>query len=138
VELGRIYRLREQGSLWSFRCHFGKELLDSGRAAEAEREFGIAVAIADRYPEDVQVQNGVAWELAGSSTMLDAALRFGRRAVEILPDNGNIWDTLGAVYFKRGEMKEAIEAQTRAVALSPDNDEFKQKLEEWKAESGNR
>ena len=93
----------------------------------------MALAISDEHPDDPDLQNDLAWALATAGIMLDDALRLAKRAVELAPDDGNIWDTLGEAHFRRGEYQDAVTAQTRAVELSPDDEYFQKRLEEWKA-----
>ncbi|HID92965.1 MAG TPA: DUF1028 domain-containing protein [bacterium (Candidatus Stahlbacteria)] len=131
-ELKRLFRLHERFFQADAHVRFGVEFLKQGQRAKAEHEFELALAIADKYPDDANLQNEVAWAFATNDVRLDDALRLAKRAVELAPKDANIWDTLGETYFRRAEYKEAIEAESRAVELDPQSKLFKKKLEDWK------
>lgn len=132
-ELVRLFALHEGLFQPAMRIGSGKKLLEEGESEKAKREFDIALAIAEKHADDADVQNGIAWALATKDLMLDDALRLAKRAVKLAPDNGNIWDTLGEVHFRRGELEEAVEAEKKAVKFGPETKLFKEKLKEWEA-----
>lgn|GEM_PF-137459 len=132
-ELERLFRLHERGYESIMRIRSGKECLEGGFAEKAEREFEYALAIVEKYPDDAELQNNTAWALATGDVLLDDALRLAERAVELAPDKGHIWDTLGEAHFRRGELAQAIRAQEKAVELSPETELFRERLEEWRA-----
>ena len=131
-ELKRLFHLHE--GLYQAPAHvqFGVEFLKQGQKEKADHEFGLALAIADKYPNDADLYNNLACEFAFSDVRPDDALRLAKKAVELAPKDGNIWDTLGDVYFRRGEYKEAINAESKAIELEPNTKLFGKKLEEWK------
>jgi uncharacterized Ntn-hydrolase superfamily protein len=131
-ELVRLYKLHERDRQADARVRCAQRLMEEGKRGQAERELQMALAISDKHPDDPDLQNDIAWALARAEIMLDDALRLAKRAVELAPDDGNIWDTLGEAHFRRGEYQDAVTAQARAVELSPDNESFKERLEEWK------
>ncbi len=135
-ELERLFELHERDRQAGTRASCAQRLIEEGQTQRAEREFEIALAISDKYPDDPNLQNDLAWVLATAGMMLDDALRLAKRAVELAPDDGNVWDTLGEAHFRRGEYQDAVRAQTRAVVLSPGNEPFKQRLEQWEALAG--
>jgi tetratricopeptide (TPR) repeat protein len=49
--------------------------------------------------------------LATNEILLDQALKSAKRAVKLAPEKAYIWDTLGEVHFRRGELDKAIHAQ---------------------------
>ena len=56
------------------------------------------------------------------SNQLEKALVFGRLNVELFPENANIWDTLGEVYYKMGDRKKALKYYQKALSLDPQMD----------------
>lgn len=132
-ELARLLAIHEREFQAVIRISFGKKFLKEGQSAKAGHELNIALTIADKYPDDVNLQNSVAWALATSDLLLDDALRLAKRAVRLAPDNCNIWDTLGEALFRRGELEDAIEAQRKAVELNPGNKLFEEKLKKWES-----
>jgi len=53
------------------------------------------------------------------SNQLEKALVFGRLNVELFPKNANNWDTLGEVYYKKGNRTKALEYYEKALSLDP-------------------
>ncbi len=134
-ELARLFALHERLFQPATRIYAGKMLLLQGKSVRAQYEFDLVLRIADKYPEDAQVQNGVAWALATNDLLLDDALRVAKRAIVLAPEDANIWDTLAEVFFRRGDLKRAVEAEMKAVQRSPETRLFKDKLEKWRSES---
>jgi tetratricopeptide (TPR) repeat protein len=54
-------------------------------------------------------------------THLDEAEKLIRRAIEIEPEDGFYIDSLGWVYYQRGQYKKAVEELERAVDLAGDD-----------------
>ncbi|MFO0892970.1 MAG: tetratricopeptide repeat protein [Isosphaeraceae bacterium] len=48
------------------------------------------------------------------------AVERGRRAVQLAPEDGPFWNTLGVAYYRAGDWAAAIERLEKAEALSPD------------------
>lgn len=89
-----------------------------GRVAEAEAAFKQAITLD---PESGRALNYLGYMLADRDLKLDDSLEYIRRAIELEPHNGAYLDSLGWVYFKRGELDEALESLERAVAQLSDD-----------------
>jgi tetratricopeptide (TPR) repeat protein len=63
--------------------------------------------------------NQFAWLVANTEGDLDEALKASQKSLELSPDNGGYYDTLGRVYFARGDYQKAVSFQTKAVELEP-------------------
>lgn len=61
----------------------------------------------DANPENAAAANNYAFSLADRDVHLDRALRLARRAVRIDSTNASYLDTLGWIFFKRGDLNEA-------------------------------
>lgn len=61
--------------------------------------------------------NELAWILSERGS-LDEALHHARRAVELMPDNGNALDTLAVVYQKQGDHQAAAQTIERAIKIN--------------------
>ncbi len=90
-------------------------------------------------PEIATNYNQLAWLIANTEGDFDEALRLSRKSLELSPDTGGYYDTLGRVYFARGDLENAVKSQTRAVELDPHSgliqrqlELFRKKLEEKK------
>lgn len=71
-------------------------------------------------PQHAAAMNFIAYSLAEKGRDLEEAERLVKRAIELQPDSGAFLDSLGWVYFRRGDYRRAVEALEQAVALDPD------------------
>jgi len=77
-------------------------------------------AVLEVAPDHAPALNFLGYLLAQSGKDLDEAERRVLRALQLRPETGAFLDSLGWVYFRRGEYLRAVEALERAVSLSPD------------------
>ncbi len=84
-------------------------------------------------PTSPQEMNSVAWFLARSGRKLDDALKFAEQAVAADPKNGALIDTLAEVHFQRGESKEAVALETKALAADPGRPELERQMRRFKS-----
>lgn len=77
-------------------------------------------AVLEVDPNHAPALNFMGYLLAQAGRDLDEAERKVLRALELRPDTGAFLDSLGWVYFQRGEYLRAVEALERASTLSPD------------------
>jgi tetratricopeptide (TPR) repeat protein len=73
--------------------------------------------------------NQYAWLIANTEGDLDEALQFARRAVELEPQSGGIYDTLAHVYFAKGDYETAVKTERKAHELEPHSSMIQRKLE---------
>ncbi|AKQ65347.1 hypothetical protein A176_002259 [Myxococcus hansupus] len=71
-------------------------------------------------PDHAAALNFLGYLLAQAGQNLDEAERRVRRALELRPETGAYLDSLGWVYFRRGDYTRAVDALERASSLSPD------------------
>jgi serine/threonine protein kinase/WD40 repeat protein/Flp pilus assembly protein TadD len=90
----------------------------SSRWDEAAGDYARLVELRPDWPE---FHNGAAWLLAThpDPRRRDAkrAVALAQRAVELDPDEGNYWNTLGVAQYRSGDSKAAIAALEKAVEL---------------------
>nr|WP_225937300.1 tetratricopeptide repeat protein [Myxococcus sp. RHSTA-1-4] len=77
-------------------------------------------AVLEVDPDHAPALNFLGYLMAQAGRDLDEAERKVLRALELRPDTGAFLDSLGWVYFRRGEYLRAVEALERASTLSPD------------------
>ena len=130
-ELERLYNLHEQTFQGGAYVRLGIKALQEGKKEKANRALDRAISLSNKYPGNANLLNGIAWELAINDFRLDDALRMAKKATELAPKDGNIWDTLGEVYARRGNYSQAVKAEREAVSLSGGNKEFQGKLQKW-------
>jgi tetratricopeptide (TPR) repeat protein len=102
-----------------------------------------ASVLHDQIEEDAESAsacNQYAWLIGNTEGDLDEALRCSQKSLELQPDEGAYLDTLGHVYFGKGDFANAVKYQAKAVESAPHSplirrelDRFKKKLEESKA-----
>jgi len=72
-------------------------------------------------PNDAEALNYLGYTYADMGINLDEAEMLIQSALKIKPNDGYITDSLGWVYFKRGNYSQALEWLTKAVKLVPDD-----------------
>jgi tetratricopeptide (TPR) repeat protein len=118
-------------------CERGKLREEAGEYRLALYDYQLAL---NRASDDPLVLNYMAWLLA---TAPDAALRDGRRAVEMAVqavklENSQEWDTidtLAAAFAEVGKFPEAVRAEEEALRLAPQEEhaDLKTRLELYRA-----
>jgi tetratricopeptide (TPR) repeat protein len=72
--------------------------------------------------------NNLAWLLAtypdSTRHEPDAAVAYARRAVELAPESGNDWNTLGVAYYRAGKWQDAKSSLERSINLRMGGDSF--------------
>jgi tetratricopeptide (TPR) repeat protein len=76
--------------------------------------------VLKRQPDNAAAMNFLGYALAESGRDLAEAERLVKRALELKPDNGAFLDSMGWIYFRKGEVQKAIEYLERAARLEPD------------------
>jgi tetratricopeptide (TPR) repeat protein len=84
--------------------------------------------VLELNPKSVVDQNNLAWLLA---TCQDSKLRdplraveHAKKAVELTPNQGDYWNTLGTAHYRAGEWKSAIAALEKSTELRNGGDSF--------------
>ncbi|MBR5598901.1 MAG: tetratricopeptide repeat protein [Alphaproteobacteria bacterium] len=85
---------------------------------KAEESLNKALTLSNRHP---QVLNYLGYSWLKNNMNIDKAALFILEAYEKSPNNGVIMDSLGWVYFKTGDYKNAIIYLERASELNPRN-----------------
>ncbi len=75
-------------------------------------------------PENALALNNLAFMNAENGTNLDQAMTFAERAKKRVPDNPNISDTLGYVYYQKNLNREALQIFRQVVQANPQNATF--------------
>lgn len=102
-----------------------KVLRALGRNAEALQAYENA---AELMPRDPRSYNSIAWLRATcpDSTVRDAskAVDFASRAVELAPNDGNYWNTLGVALCRAGRWADSLEALEKSMSLRDGGDAY--------------
>ncbi len=95
-----------------------------GSAYERQGESAKAIAqmqqVLNLNPENASAMNFIGYTLAEQGKNLDRAEKLIRRALELQPESGAFLDSLGWVYFRRGQYSQAIGTLESAVEHDPD------------------
>lgn len=115
-------------------------LIAAYRLADAPPEYrrktveGIKACVADMrkqmagQPNQAVQYNNLAWLVANTEGDLDEALRCSKKSLELEPNNGGYYDTLGRVYYARGDYASAVKHQGKAAELNPHSRQIARQL----------
>jgi putative PEP-CTERM system TPR-repeat lipoprotein len=131
--LGALYMQQERLQL--ARAQFNKVAETQDRPVAALTLVGIIDMLENR-PEQAResfervlkidsragvAANNLAWIYAEHGGSLDMALQLAQVARTAMPDEAEVNDTLGWIYFRKGMIEPAIEALRRGLELDPAN-----------------
>ena len=88
------------------------------KAGFKEKSINTMKKIIEIDPKDASALNYLGYSYADLGIKLDEALLLIKRASELKPDDGYITDSLGWVYYKKGNYKEAIKYLEKAAELT--------------------
>jgi len=77
--------------------------------------------VLETNPDHAQALNYIGYTYAEKEIFLDEAEALVKRALELKPDDGYITDSLGRVYFKKGQLDKAIAELEKAHKLAPED-----------------
>ncbi len=103
----------------------GNQLMTEGNIMAAANHYQ---KVLQQDPLHTTALNNLAWALRDTDTA--RALEFAARAAEIEPENPAILDTYGWILHLDGQHRAAMDQLQRALAMAPDNEEFKKHLDE--------
>jgi tetratricopeptide (TPR) repeat protein len=109
------------------RTAVGLVLQATGHDVDARKWFEQAILL---QPDEPIAANKLARMYASEGSNRDAAVALARIATTRLPDEAEVHDTLGWAYYKIGRLSLAVPELERAVAMDPQDAQFKQRLAE--------
>lgn len=89
------------------------------RGGEVQKSLEKMRAVLDVNPDNANALNFIGYTLADKGIDNSEAERLVSRALELKPDQGAFLDSLGWVYYRRGDYGRAVEWLERAAAASP-------------------
>jgi tetratricopeptide (TPR) repeat protein/serine/threonine protein kinase len=107
-------------------------LASEGASDEARAKFREAIAaytkVIDIELDSPKTHNNLAW-LYATSPIGDVrdptkAVALAKKALELRPSEGAIWNTLGVAHYRAGDWKAAMEALTKSMELRAGGDAF--------------
>jgi tetratricopeptide (TPR) repeat protein len=97
----------------SIHLSIGHIYSQQGKLDEALIEYKHVVTLE---PDSPVGYNELAYHYAENETNLDEGLKFALKAAKLAPKDAAILDTLGWVYFKKGNFNKAVESLETAIA----------------------
>jgi Flp pilus assembly protein TadD len=91
----------------------------ASRADDLTRATSAIKQLLALEPTNANALNFLGYTLADHDTQLDEAERLVKQALKLHPDSGAYMDSLGWIYFKRGDLKGAVATLKRATELAP-------------------
>jgi tetratricopeptide (TPR) repeat protein len=108
-----------------------------GRQKEADELFDRCRALHEKlcqdYPKSAREHNALAWLSACCRRDLDKGVEHAQQAVALAPDAAGYHDTLGEVYFQRGDRDKALAAARKSVELDPKSAYYQRQLKRIEA-----
>lgn len=83
---------------------------------EPEKVESVLDEALQKYPRDAGLLNALAYHYAVVNTNLDKALMLSQESLEAVPGNGAFLDTLGWIYFRKGDHEKALKYLQNAAA----------------------
>ncbi|MBX7245730.1 MAG: tetratricopeptide repeat protein [Candidatus Sumerlaeaceae bacterium] len=114
--------------------YLGSLNLDQRRYEQAETAFRASI---DANPANDNSLNALGYMLADRNMKLDEAQKFIEQALELKPNAPHILDSLGWVYFRKGQNEKALEQIQKALALTGEDPEILEHLGDIWAAMGN-
>lgn len=105
----------------------------AGRRPEARQAYEACLRV---NPNDVNVLNNLAWDMAESNADLDVALNYAQKAKGLNPNLAEISDTYGWILLKKGLAEQAIPVFQDIVGRVPTNSSYRYHLAKAYAQKG--
>jgi len=84
-----------------------------------EKSYHILTQMAEKYPREKKVHFGLCQYFHTVKIMFPEAIEEGKRALELDPDYGKVFNQLGLIYGDMSNYEKAIEYLTRYTSVSP-------------------
>ena len=81
-----------------------------------------------RSPRDATNYNQLAWLIGNTEGDMNEAIKLSKKSLELSPDTGGYYDTLGRAYYGKGDYENAVENQLKAVELDPHSGQIQRQL----------
>lgn len=101
---------------------------------DVEKTIATYKAGLEKMPNDAGMMNAAAWFIyeQKASDYYGWGISMAQKAVELLPKEASIWDTLAWLLHTDGQYKAAVDAMSKVVDLDPSSEYSKQMLQQMK------
>src|SRR5262249_17687762 len=107
----------------TYQVKLGEALQSQGKTAEPIACYRKVIEVT---PEIAGAYNNLAWLLVTCAELKlrDAAeaVKLGRKAVELAPRSGSVWNTLGVVQYRAGDWQGSLDALKKSMELRKGGD----------------
>jgi tetratricopeptide (TPR) repeat protein len=110
-----------------------KQVVEKIAAAAEEFRSQITQSAMDDPDEQATPYNQYAWLIGNTEGNFDLAIQYSHKSLEIMPDTAGYLDTLAHCYAGKGDFKNAVHYQARAVELEPFTMQIQRSLDKFKA-----
>ena len=116
-----VYKLALAEFPGSVKLHFSRAMFYTERREtdKAEQDFLVVLA---QVPNNAATLNALGYTLLDQTDRITDAEVYIRRAYKLQPNDAAIIDSMGWLYFKQGQITEAIELLQHAFDQSPDHE----------------
>ncbi len=133
-----VQELRRQYEMWQYAFLAPAYIRLSDEASHAgdkylSRTYDLLIKAQKSGVESPEVFNSLAWEFAIRKKYPRETILAALLAHELAPDDPNIMDTVAEAYYAHAEYDQAIQWETRALKIDPQNEFFKSQLKKFKA-----
>jgi putative PEP-CTERM system TPR-repeat lipoprotein len=115
----------------AFVFYLGDKALERKDLGTAEQHY---TAVLKQQPDNALALNNLAW--VSGKLKKDSAIGFAERANTLSPNQPPFMDTLAALRAEKGDYARALEIQSRALALQPQNATLKLNLAKIQLRAG--
>ena len=116
-----------------FRLYLAETSLARGDLANAEKSY---LGILQVQPENAVTLNNLAW--VTGKLKKDGAVAYAEKAVRLVPGQPTYMDTLAMLLSEKNDYAKALEWQTKALALEPENNLFRFNLAKIHIQGGKK
>lgn len=117
----------------AFSFYLGDQALTRKDFAVAERQYS---AVLKQQANNAMALNNLAW--VGARLQRPEALGYAEKAVALAPNQPAFLDTLAGLHLERGNYAQALDLQTRALQLQPQNHQLKLNLARIQLRAGKK
>ncbi len=107
----------------AFRSYLGERAIARKDYGNAEKNYA---AVVQLQPNNAAAYNNLAW--VSSKLNREGAMTYAEKANALAPNQPAFMDTLAMLHSDKGDYAKAVELQSRALALQPQNGLFKLNL----------
>lgn len=125
--------LRDNPKDLTMRMYLAQEAIATKDMAAAEKLYQSVVQI---QPNNALAYNNLAW--VTGQLKKDGAIAYAEKALALVPGQPAYMDTLAMLLLDKNDLAKALEWQTKAVGLQPDNSVFKLNLARIHIKNGNK